>query len=227
MKPIRLLLAVLASMLLLAGASAQSRTAPADPETTFFGYTMGRMSPRGAPRSDSGSYWVGKIRMWQDKFEVGRDKAPSWLTSPMEVRLQTTQDGVIQEATFELPIYQQPSEAGSLAMRTQRTTELINRVSEKLDAKPDVREQQAWKLRWPFDGRVPPISTEAAYWIRPWGRVYVVNCTLTSYPEYRCLEDGFVPVIHVETNAMRNMKIEALEVQKQQREANDASRLKM
>ncbi|MCY1554686.1 hypothetical protein D9M68_912730 [compost metagenome] len=106
-------------------------------------------------------------------------------------------------------------------------TELINRVSEKLGAKPDVREPQSWKLRWPYDARVPPISTEAAYWIRSWGRVYVVSCTLKSYPGYDCWEDGFTPVIHVETNAMRKIKSDALELKKQQREASDASRLKM
>jgi len=207
------------------GASAQTLPPSSLDERTFFGFTIGGVTPRQSWRSES-YYSLGGTRLWRDDFQVDQERGPAWLTDAMKVQLQTTSDGVIQEATLRVNTFRNLSEQLKPATRKQKFEELARRVSEKLGVKPEAREPMKWKL-WPFDTRLPRIETEQFVWVRPWGQIHLISCTYESYPNYSCDEKGYAPVLLIKTKAMLDYYRQADEVAERERKATDARRTKM
>jgi hypothetical protein len=176
--------------------------------------------------SDEAWSRLGSARLWDDEFVVQQDRAPAWLSEPMKVHLYVTADGVIREATFRLNNFKSMEEQVIPASRKQRIEELVDRISQKLGAKPNTRRQLQWKLV-SFASRAQRIDTEEISWIRPWGEVALVTCGYRSYPDYRCSETDYASTLLIQTNEMQQYYREASEAAERARKATDAQRSKM
>lgn len=217
---------VVAPLLLIACvATAQTQPRSSLDERTFFGFTMNGVTPRKGWNNNVG-FRVGSAQMWDDEFRVDQERGPVWVTEPMRVNLYMTADGVIREATFRLNTFKSLGEQITPAIRKQRIEELVDRISEKLGAKPSTRQPMRWKLL-SLDARAPRIETEEISWIRPWGEVALYTCSYQSYPYYHCGETDYAPALLIQTNEIQQNYREAIEAGKKSRQATDAQRSKM